>query len=388
MDETKIKIHSSPILQAKASKGHDKFWQCHILQSEDGERYWTQNSWWHTTKDGSSSKVQESFPVRISGVNVGKANETSDRAQAFAAFESDFKRQKEREGYLEEGEDALNNFTPPMLAHKFPDRRNRVVWTNGNYAQPKKDGCRFQMSSVIKAAWSRKLVEFHPRIVELFMFDTAGYTLDGELMMPDGYSQQQLMSAAATVDKKNLKEDLIPILEYHVFDLVDEDLPFPERLIILNEILKNAPKHLRITLLETRFVKDEAEFLHWHNIWSARGDEGSILRDGSSGYKVGHRSNSLLKHKDFQDDEFIIIDAVEGTGSFEGKAVFKCLLNDGTGRDFDVTPQGKMPVKEELLRNKHKYIGEPLTVKFQKYSDKGKPIFPVGISIRDRKLQG
>jgi ATP-dependent DNA ligase len=275
-----------------------------------------------------------------------------------------------------------------MLAHKFPDRRNRVVWTNGNYAQPKKDGCRFQMNSALATAWSRKMVEFHSEIVKLFMFDTAGYTLDGELMMPEGYSQQQLMSAAATVDKKNIKMDLIPILEYHVFDLVDEDLPFPERLVILNEILKNAPKHLRISLLETRFVKDEAEFLHWHNIWSARGDEGSILRDGSSGYKVGHRSNSLLKHKDFQDDEFTIIDAVEGRGLFEGKAVFKCLLNDGTGRDFDVTPKGTMATKEELLRNKAKYIGEPLTVRFQKYSDDGKPIFPVGISIRDRKLQG
>jgi ATP-dependent DNA ligase len=47
-----------------------------------------------------------------------------------------------------------------------------------------------------------------------------------------------------------------------------------------------------------------------------------MIREASSVYEVGQRSNYLLKFKDFQTEEYPIVDVKEGTGREKGTAIW------------------------------------------------------------------
>ena len=88
-----------------------------------------------------------------------------------------------------------------------------------------------------------------------------------------------------------------------------------------------------------------------------------------------------MKYKEFEDKEFKIIGSDQGTGLEEGCVVWICEQEDGS--PFRVRPKGTREDRRQLFINTEKYIGEPLTVRFQERSEDNIPIFPVGIAIRD-----
>src|SRR3990172_7140063 len=93
-------IQSSPFLFSKTRLGKDKFWQAHVVQNK--KQWFTQTSYWQTTKSGEQSLVQWSEPYEATPKNVNKVNEMSAEDQAHAEFNSMVQKQRDK-GYTEPG---------------------------------------------------------------------------------------------------------------------------------------------------------------------------------------------------------------------------------------------------------------------------------------------
>jgi DNA ligase-1 len=113
----------------------------------------------------------------------------------------------------------------------------------------------------------------------------------------------------------------------------------------------------------------------------AEGYEGAMLRNSNGPYKQNNRSSDLQKYKEFQEEEYKIVDFTQGEGRDEGTVIWICEIADGTR--FNVRPRGTVEHRKDLFNNASKSIGSALTVIFQELSKFGVPRFPVGKSIRD-----
>lgn len=357
-------IKESPILRSTAKSGKSKFWQAYAYE-EKGEFFYVKK-WWQE-----GSKEQESTPVQVKGLNIGKSNETTDKDQCLSELDSIIRHQRDR-GYSEDGS-ATHMPTKPMLANKYKDKKHLLKWPV--FVQPKLDGFRMLKDGDGEAAWTRGGKQHVEECVKHLMWDTGDYTIDGELILP-GNQKLQLTAQAAKKYKAGISETLM----YHVYDVVIPELPYSKRLPILKKLLQNAPKN--VILVPTLQVADEKEMFEQHARFVGQGYEGTIIRTDAAGYEIGFRSNSLLKYKDFQDDEFTVVDVEEGKGSFEGKAILVC--DNKHGGQFRVTPEGTMEYREELWKKRKKLVGQLLTVRYQTLSEDGNPIFPIGVDFREK----
>ena len=361
-------IKSSPILSSIAKNGERKYWQGHIVQ--EGEDYFLQSTSWHDLVDGGVSKKNVSTPYPVSIKNVGKANETAPLEQAESEFESMVKAQTDKKNYLPVGTKAIKGKLPlPMLAEKWKDQSKKIVYPC--FVQRKFDGNRMIFEGT--RGQTRGGQPFIPEVIQHFTFDTQGYLLDGEVMLP-GAKLQTSMTAI-----RKFRPELSPSLEYFVYDIVYENLMFFERLAILKKLSKEFPANVK--LVETSLVKNETEIQKWHEQFVLEGYEGTIVRNYEGMYNVGHRSCDLQKKKDFQEQEYQVIGFKEGAGLYKGCAIFRCVTKDG--EEFDSNPEGTLEHKRELFKNGKSYIGKWLTVRYFDTSISGKPGFNVGVDFRD-----
>lgn len=358
-------IKSSPILQDTAKTGKTKYWQAHIVT--DGDNFYTQTSFYQDTKSGVSKK-QHSDPYLCTPKNVGKKNETTSETQAEFEFTSMVQHRLDK-GYHEKGKKSTA-LLKPMLAHKYKQHRKKL---NAPYfIQPKLDGFRMLMNGT--SGWTRGGKLLIPECIQHLLFDTKGYIIDGELILPHNPPLQQTARAA-----KKFYPEVSPTLLYRVYDVVIEDKTFEERYEILKELIAHAPPN--VVLVETFPASSEEEVLKYHTDFIQQGVEGSIIRGNDLGYEIGNRSYNLLKHKDFLDAEFRIMRVFDGDGRMKNKAIFECITLDG--EFFNVVPQGSMEYREELFNRGEELVGKDLTVRYQSLSNLGIPIFPVGVAIRD-----
>ena len=364
-------VIESPVLQSLTRTGKVKYWKCVAFEelSPDNDPstnlYFYKKVWWQE-----GSKVQESTPVQVKGKNIGRANETSDRDQLLSEFHSIVQKQRDK-GYSEDGS-ADHIPVKPMLAHKYHERKHKIVWPC--YVQPKLNGYRMLKEPDGKTAWTRGGKPHVEECIEHLMWKSPGTMPDGELILPD----MTLLQVTARAAKK-FREGVSETLMYMVYDIVESFMPFSVRYAHLERLKTSFPKNVK--LVKTIGVVDEDALFKAHTRFISQGYEGTIVRSGDDGYNIGHRSNSLLKLKDFQDAEFQIVSVREGKGSFKGKAVFTCKTNDGY--EFDVAPEGSMEHRAELYKTRKDHIGKWLTVRYQDLSEDGAPQFPVGVEIRE-----
>lgn len=361
---SKILIKESPVLQSKTRTGKVKYWRC--IAFKHGEGLFYKKVWWQE-----GAKVQESTPVQVVGKNIGRANETTCKEQLLSEFDSLVQKQRDK-GYSEDGS-ADHIPVKPMLANKYHERKHKIVWPC--YAQPKLNGYRMLKEPDGKQAWTRGGKPHVPECVEHLMWFTPEVMTDGELLLPD----MPVLQVTARAAKKFRKDGSSASLIYMIYDKVDESNPFPVRYMSLKLLEPTFPDQVK--LVETIMVNNEEELFAAHARFTAQGYEGTIVRSGDDGYNIGHRSNSLLKLKDFQDSEFIITGVIEGKGSFKGKAIFVCETEDGY--EFTVVPEGSHEYKAELWDTREDHIGKWLTVRYQDLSKDGAPQFPVGVVIRE-----
>jgi len=365
-------IESSPILESKTRTGKDKLWQGHVYQ--DGTRFFTGTSYWQVAKDGTESKRQSSEPYEALPKNVGKGNETSAKDQAVSEFESFVKKQMDK-GYSAVGSVKVEGDPLPMLAHKFRDHGHKVVYPV--YVQPKLDGMRMLFDG--KRGWSRGNKAIIPEVIQHLQIDTGGYIFDGELILPGNGPLQDTMSAA-----KKFRPGISDKLQYWVYDIVEPNMTYKERMTVLGKIFMGPTtpwNSNNIIWTLTSKADDEAEVLLVHKQFVADGYEGTIIRDPNGKYEIGNRSYSLLKLKDFQDEEFKIIDVIDGGGMMVEMAIFRVETKDG--KIFESTPQANHDQRKEMFKDRKKLIGKWATIRFYGKTKDGIPMFNNSVAVRD-----
>jgi DNA ligase-1 len=252
----------------------------------------------------------------------------------------------------------------PMLANKWEDREKYI--SEPFYVQPKLDGVRLLVSKDGGISRTGKII---PGTEVLGKGLKAGQYVDGEAFDPN-MTFEELTSTFKTDPLK---------LKFHVFDYFDMNalnMTFEERWATVKS-LKN--KHY--VFVETKLVAKKRQLPLVHKKHVEEGHEGTMIRDRFSVYEVGQRSNYLLKHKDFQTEEYEIIGATTGHGRDANCVVWICKTEEGNV--FNARPEGTLEDREYKYANKERFIGKMLTVRFQNLTDKNVPRFPVGVAIRD-----
>lgn len=344
----------------------------------------TDNSFY--TEEGIlEGKITKSKLTIVKGKNIGRSNETTDSEQAIKDAESKYTRKIES-GYttdLKKIDTAKKHFSP-MLAHKFDNYKNKVEFPL--LASPKIDGARMIIRK--EGLFTRNGKEYLscPHIHELFkpLFEKyPNWVIDGEVYAHD-ISFEKVMSLVRK--KKPTKEDMIEsekIIKIYIFDGVVNDLNsgFEKRFKLIKEEINNIiGKTEYIIFVKNEKIKSVDEVEEYHNKFVSEGYEGLMIRIPNSVYE-NKRSKTLLKYKHFIDDEFKIIDMVEGIGNRSGMAG-NLVLQMNNGKTFSSGIKGGEDYYKYLLKNKSKIIGKVATIRYQNLSDKEElPRFPVCIDI-------
>jgi len=323
-------------------------------------------------------KVTNEWTV-VYGKNEGRANATTDKEQCMK--EAVAKRTKKLEsGYFENIKHIhKQQYFEPMLAAKWEDYKNKVEYPL--YSQPKLDGIRCIVTKdgmfsrngkpIISAPHIRKALD------KLFKHEP-DTILDGELYA-DKFAND--FNAIVSLVKKTKPTDADlkqseKNIEYHVYDIPSVDGTFKERCIELDEIALDFPKCVK--QVETHIVNNEDEVIEWYEDYVERGFEGQMLRVND--VYENKRSKFLLKHKSFVDEEYTIIDIVEGEGNRTGTAGY-FVFETAEGKPFKSNVKGTWEETAEMLKNKKKLIGREATVKYFNLTPDGIPRFPYVINI-------
>lgn len=367
-------LFETKLLVAATRKGYDKYWIARVIE-EEGKVYKQAEYWQVTDKKGEGE--HQLSKVAAKGKNIGKSNETTPKDQAISEVISLYKKQQDK-GYYNHGEKPPEDKQLlPTLAQDYKKIGTKLDREKLYAYQPKLDGERIVTDGTL--FWTRH-GKFLPDDItkHLVLPDLpAGVILDGELILPRPYTFQETMKAV-----KKYRDDITPKLGFHIFDCYIPELTFKERIAFLVDYLaSNSKDNNNVFLVDTLFDQHLDDVDKFLTSFINDGHEGVMIRDQDSFYEPNFRSRTLVKYKEFMDEEFIIIDVAEGVGKEEGCAIFKCTTQDKL--IFDVRPTGTTEYRKFLFNRQEELIGKQITVIFQNYTDEGIPRFPVGKGIRD-----
>lgn len=316
-----------------------------------------------------------------------------------------------------------------MLSQEY-DQARVFQWPVSG--EPKFDGIRAYSkidsnSSLGIALKSRNHKDFpwcnhiRSQLLSFFKYLPVECILDGELYNHD-LTFEQISSAVRRVETMSPNN---PLLKYYIFDIFESNqLVFEDRYNLLvssyNQFINdgNEGSFLVIVPMTMLFSDDEVKLAEADFV--KQGFEGVIVRQfagtcigdvsgvqytepttgltlpirfcsmppttrTSQSIKLSQykpkRSYNLMKYKTFKTEEGVVIDIVSGQGTREDAGIL--VIRDIRGNEFRISPQGSVETHKQWLLNKHKYIGQPYTFKYQELSEYGVPRFPVGISFRD-----
>lgn len=338
-------------------------------------------------------------------INKGKVNRTA-RQQTELQFNSKVKEYLDKgyirvpkhpnecsESELQEiyGDCAKNQagVIKPMLAKKQGDVTNRKIFDKRWYVSNKIDGVRcllYYKDGEIHTAsrggehydYSTGHIIEHPKLLEWFS-KNPDIILDGELYKKD--TSLQRISGAARMKKDADNE----WLEFYLFDIADTNLKFKDRyekLITIGEELSLdfepyrvwKDNELKMQLVPQEVITTEKEIWNFHDYAVSLGWEGCVIRDPEKVYKPNGKTNDMIKFKNYQSEDFLVVGYELGLRGSEDM-VFICEMEDG--RTFKAMPVGDRAVKEEYVENfEDKYEGHKAECTFFSYSDENKPTQP------------
>lgn len=259
-----------------------------------------------------------------------------------------------------------------MLAHKYDSKKHGLSGkksVKGWYIFPKLDGIRARLHDGKLYSRTMRELAAPKAYIDLIIKKIGEKPWDGELMLANNTFQGTVSVA------RNFKESSMATwkdMEYHVFDIVNDD-PFEKRHDILSKIKTDF--NIKTVLSTGKVLTDDSVKDHMQD-YLEQGYEGAILRNPSAGYEFG-RSHNLLKVKEFQDIEVTIVNIEKGDGILSDMAgTLICHMDNGkevrigTGMNFD---ERKNPPK----------IGSRITITFFEYTDDGIPRFPVYKAVRE-----
>jgi len=370
-----------PTLYSKNSNGSVNQWTVSVEATEEGFGKIT------TVYGQVGGKLQPTVDILKEGKNLGKKNETTALEQATLKAKQTFDK-KVKEGYLEDlsraqaGEADLPGIEP-MLA--FPIEKKEKYATFPAIAQPKLDGFRciamVQNGKARLFSRTRKEIFTLPHIIEQIekVFGFLGeYTLDGELYNHE--LKHDFPRLASIIKRDELHPDHT-LIQYHIYDTVAPG-GYLERNEKTNELIILAAEHAKnLILVGYEMVNNRDELNQKFVDYLGDNYEGAMYRSIEGEYE-NKRSPSLLKVKEMDDAEFVVVGVEEGNGKLMGKAG-ALILKTEDGQEFKAKMKGALDSLTEYLVNFDKYKGKMVTVQFQGRSPDNIPRFPVGLRFRE-----
>jgi DNA ligase-1 len=212
--------------------------------------------------------------------------------------------------------------------------------------------------------------------MESLFKDNPNLIFDGELYA-DKFANDFNAICSLVKKTKPTVEDLkesAKAIEYHIYDLPSHSGTFVERYTVLVEMsLPNCCKRVR-----TDVCGDEDIVKDWYEDYVDWGYEGQMIRLDKP-YE-NKRSKSLLKHKSFIDEEYIILGVEEGIGNKTGM-VGSFIFESKTGKRFNSSPKFNWEECQRMWNDRDQLIGKSATVKYFNLTPDGVPRFPYVIKI-------
>jgi DNA ligase-1 len=350
-------------------------------------------------------KITTTSPTICTSKNVGRVNETTPEAQCIIEAKAKVEKKKKERWLdsIEECDFVFDYPLDPMLAREYNKAIKVIEITRYFALQPKLDGIRCTAKRSKPGIYTRegnKIVScphIEAMVADIFMNNTWLEAIDGELYnheFKDNFDEIVSIVRTQLPTEEDLQKSY-KYMQYHVYDCVTNNIEdtFKERY----EYFSNATfdnykggyrisKHLRI--VKTKFVQNHEPLVQRiYEMFLEEGYEGMMYRNPLSTYQEGKRTKDLIKRKEHIDKEFILIDVLEGLGNRAGMAgKVVCKIGPHT---FEANIKGKNRFNtafewfKELLVNKHKYIGEIVTIRYQNLTPDGKPRFGRMIAIRN-----
>lgn len=258
-------------------------------------------------------------------------------------------------------ESACDVASNPMLASKYDGTQDIKGWIMSE----KLDG--------IRAVWdgeclrSRNGNMFYAPDFFIKDFPT-DMVLDGELFLDRGEFQKTV-----SIVKKQDKSDRWKDIKYLVFDGPGIKGAFTKRLKELEKKLSdiNSPY---LELHKHEKCEDEAHLQKEMKRVTALKGEGMMIRDPKSHYEH-RRVKTMLKVKEFHDDEAVVLGSERGTGRLE-KLMGKLIVKNKAGKTFKV---GSGFTDKERAKPPKK--GTTITYRYFELTKDGIPRFPTYMRI-------
>lgn len=280
--------------------------------------------------------------------------------------------------------DANGNIKPQLA--KSSNDCTTAIWKHPMYCSRKIDGVRCLMRydeeedriiSISRGGQEYDVPTTNLRetdeLLDLFRNDPS-LILDGELYV-HGWSLQKISG----VCRKKTWDDRCSKIEYWIYDIVDPESTFEERLETLEDISDNLKNVSGFNMVEHVLLEGWEEISTYHDKYVREGFEGLVARKPDKKYAPGKRPSDWIKVKLYQDDEFEI------TGISDGlRPEDMCFtLKTKEGKLFKAKPIGNRELRAEYLETWEDLVGKKGTVKFFGYSEDKLPTQPIFKCIRE-----
>jgi DNA ligase-1 len=337
---------------------------------------------YHIERDGSKyrsvtgkrgGKMVVSAWTTCEAKNVGKANEVSPEYQAISEVEAKYTKKLRQDFHT--SMDSIDTVTrvKPMLAKKWADYADRFDADEPIAFEPKLDGFRCVANKDGLFTRDGLPLPTAPHILEelapLFA-QNPGLELDGELYNHEYHDDFNAISSLLK-KKTPTAEHLAKtknLVQYYIYDVPSlGDLSLGERRLFL-EINIDVSDSIKLT---PQFRGVPADAGDYFTKFKEQNYEGAMGKPLNAKYE-GKRTSNLLKIKEFQDEEFQIVDIESGRGSRADIAA-RAILQLPDGRTFEAGMIGSHEYCKELLENKRNVIGQLATVQFLNYTPAGIP---------------
>ena len=250
-----------------------------------------------------------------------------------------------------------------LLAKKWEPDIDPTGW----WMSPKLDG--------VRAYWNGE--DFYSRNGLLFGAPQwMKEAMPAEHMDGEFYTGPGLFNETVSIVRSSKSGDLWKKVQYMVFDLPQFSGPFESRVAEIARLASHSSRKKFMQSVPQVQCRSPKHLSQFHQNVVDEGIEGTMLRQARSKYER-RRSNTLLKVKDFFDDEAKIIGYQDGEGKHEGRlGAYICKLKNG--KQFKVGSGMSDRERERPLP-----IGSMITFRYQELTPDGIPRFPTFLSDRD-----
>jgi ATP-dependent DNA ligase len=388
-----------PPLQKKELSGKTRVWEI-IIDSPSPNKAKV-----YTRSGFLGGKIRQTKP---SVFKPSKQNTARDNAKTYAKVKWTAKK---RQGYRTQRERFINKtvattsnnrkkkqvskFVQPMHALLLEGNEHRLKFPL--YAQAKLDGFRGMArrnpkTKKIEITSQRGLPFAHLKVIKkqldsFPLLKKTGVYLDGEIYL----HHKSIYDIKRILGRKFINSPEIANLEaeirFVIFDWFDERniaMPFKKRWQELQKAYKawKVPmKDRRVQLDLTEIIKNQKD-LEKKRDWYLKNDyEGIVVRHFEGPYRPGKRSPHVFRSKEFKKSVFKIKGAIEGRGDNKGTVVWIMECLNDKKKTFLARPMGTREERKEWYKNKKRYIGQYLEVKYMALDPKTGCVsrFPVGM---------